>query len=144
MVTCLKPGLVFIFIFSYFPVKHILLKAGEFIWGNHICLKRLCVKIKNCVTQVCRLLWRSGRQKHKNLLREGRREIVCLLMSAHWPVGKRAINYLPLPIIRPIKRDHYSKGKPIPFCLRHNQLEHFIRYSNFLSTQQSQYPSTYN
>ena len=57
-------------------------------------------------------------------------------MRAHWPVGKSAINYLPLPVIGPIKRDHYSKGKPVPFCLRHNQLEHLIRYSNFLSTQQ--------
>lgn len=131
MVISTKAGLLFSFF--HFPDKCIILKGGEFILGNYIHPNE---KFKKWDP-----LWSSGRQKHKNLLRECRIEKAYLLMFLHWPIGKSAINCLPLPVIGAIK--NITARLSLHICLRHNQSENVIRYSNFLSTQQSEYLSTY-
>lgn len=55
-------------------------------------------------------LWRSGKQMCKNLLREWRIGNVSL-MSEPQPMGKTAINYLPLPVTEAIKRTALQQGK---------------------------------
>lgn len=85
--------------------------------------------------------WRLGRQKRKNLLRERGLEKTCLLMYAHWPMGRSAINHLPLPVTGAVTRISFTARLTLCFCLKHSQSEDFIRYSNFLSTQQSKYQS---
>lgn len=52
----------------------------------------------------------SGRQKHKNLLREWRLEKACLLIYVHRPTGESAINYFLLPVIGAIKRVSLQQG----------------------------------
>lgn len=51
-----------------------------------------------------------GQAKAQNLLRECRIEISRLLTHVHWPMGKSAINYLPLPVIGAIKRISLQQG----------------------------------